>query len=127
MALFRIVVALTIAFCNFVHSIPVGGNKGQLLRSRNNLRTNENYFTIQTSAGVEEHENGYLRGSDDQLDVSGNYSVSFKDGTVLSVNYTAGVGGFLARFHLDKPLPTVILKNRIPTAAIASLAGGGIG
>lgn len=63
--------------------------------------------------------------------VKGEYGNTFADGSSIGVSFTANENGFLpkVRFQISqlntKDVPE--LENRIPSAAIGTLAGGGIG
>lgn len=63
--------------------------------------------------------------------IEGEYGNSFSDGSTVQVSFTADEYGFLPRvtYRAAQPISKNIpdLTNRIPTSAIATLSGGGMG
>lgn len=83
-------------------------------------------FRVKTSDETSKTETGRTEDEgtpEESLEVHGNYSYIGPDGKKYTVFYTAGKNGFIPRGrHLVKSA-SVIVVNRIPSAALASLAG----
>ncbi|VEN58412.1 unnamed protein product, partial [Callosobruchus maculatus] len=90
-------------------------------------------YTVDTSDGFHEFAEGELKnpGTDNEAQViQGRYSYVGDDGQTYEVEYRADENGFMAAGdHIPKGAAGTVPKGQlgIPSAAAASLAGGGLG
>ncbi|XP_018574441.1 flexible cuticle protein 12-like [Anoplophora glabripennis] len=100
-----------------------------ILRYDNNIEEKGFSYNVDTSNGIHQEAQGVLKNAgtpEESLDVKGSYSYVGDDGQTYSVEYTANEDGFQpAGAHL--PPSAGVKKLGIPSSAIASLQGGGLG
>ncbi|CAG9814149.1 unnamed protein product [Phaedon cochleariae] len=94
---FVVLIALLI---HYVHSKPAEGDAAaQTIKFDNDLRLDGYNFGFETSNGIKRNENGVLKpgtgkDQDQTLNVDGDFSFTFPDGTPFSVKFVATEDGY---------------------------------
>lgn len=127
---------LNLEFCEERENICTSGDIINIFTGKYYLLASLSY-RFETSDSVVRSEKGILisRNGDTVLNVDGQFSFRFPDGTSMTVTFVATEEGYQPSVSIGEgnqvapSVPSILPPpaSPIPSAALASLAGGGIG
>ncbi|XP_066253466.1 endocuticle structural glycoprotein ABD-5-like [Euwallacea similis] len=125
---------LVVFFIGACQSVPISDSKSRLIRYEDDRNLDTYKYGFETDNGISRNEVAEIKVKDNKeiLTVSGSYAFTGDDGKRYIVIYTSDENGYLPLIHNMEEVATLPPRKNVPSlgippAALASLAGGGLG